>query len=255
MELGGRVAIVTGGGTGIGRAVCLRLARAGAAGVVVNYSRSADDATATARELESLGAAALGHQADVSDESQVLAMVGETVKRFGRLDVLINNAGTTHFIPHSNLDGLTDEVWNEILSVNLKGTFFCCRAAAPELRKTKGAIVNVASVAGHRAAGSSIAYAVSKAGVLQLTRALALALAPDVRVNSVSPGLVSSRWFRKRFGDEAAGTLESTTAENTPLRAIPTPDHVAQAVIAFVENDLVTGQDLVVDGGRMVEYV
>jgi 3-oxoacyl-[acyl-carrier protein] reductase len=255
MELKGRVAIVTGGGTGIGRAVCLRLAKAGAAGVVVNYSRSEEDATATARELESLGATAAPHRADVSDESQVLAMVGETVRRFGRLDVLVNNAGTTHYVPHSNLDGLTDEVWSEILNVNLKGTFFCCRAAAPELRKAKGAIVNVASVAGHRAAGSSIAYAVSKAGVLQLTRALALALAPDVRVNSVSPGLVSSRWFSKRFGDEAASALESSTAENTPLRAIPTPDHVAQAVMAFVENDLVTGQDLVVDGGRMVEYV
>lgn len=255
MDLDGRVAIVTGGGTGIGRAVCLRLAKAGAAGVVVNYSRSEDDAKATAGELEALGVTAVAHRADVADDSQVVAMIEETVRRFGRLDVLINNAGTTQFIPHSNLDALTDEVWNEILNVNLKGTFFCCRAAAPELRKVKGAIVNVASVAGHRAAGSSIAYAVSKAGVLQLTRALALTLAPDVRVNSVSPGLVSSRWFRKRFGDDAATALESSTAESTPLRAIPTPDHVAQAVMAFVENDLITGQDLVVDGGRMVEYV
>lgn len=254
MDLTGTVAIVTGGGTGIGRAVCIRLAKAGAAGVVVNYSRSEEDAMSTARELESVGTTAAAYRADVSDESQVLAMVGETVKRFGRLDVLINNAGTTHYVPHPNLDGLTDEVWSEILNVNLKGTFFCCRAAAPQLRKVKGAIVNVASVAGHRAAGSSIAYAVSKAGVLQLTRALALALAPDIRVNSVSPGLVSSPWFRKRFGDDATVALESSTAEGTPLKAIPTPDQVAQAVMAFVENDIVTGQDLVVDGGRMVLY-
>ena len=253
MELEGRVAIVTGGGTGIGRAVCLRLAGAGAS-VVVNYSRSANDATATAREIESRGARAIAHRADVSDESQVVTMIEETVRQFGRLDVLVNNAGTTHFIPHANLDGLTDEVWNEILGVNLKGTFFCCRAASPELRKAKGAIVNVASVAGHRATGSSIAYAVSKAGVLQLTRALALALAPDVRVNSVSPGLVSGRWFRQRFGDDATVALESSAAENTPLRAIAGPDHVAQAVMAFVENDLVTGQDVVVDGGRLVQY-
>ena len=254
MELKGRVAIVTGGGTGIGRAVCVRLAKAGAAGVVVNYSRSEADAKNTVAVVESLGAQAIAHKADISDESQVLAMVADAVKRFGRLDVLVNNAGTTQFIPHADLAALTDEVWDEILSVNVKGTFYCCRAAAPELRKAKGVIVNVASVAGYRASGSSIVYAISKAGVLQLTRALALALAPDVRVNSVSPGLVSSNWFRRRFGDDAATSLESSTAESTPLKAIAAPDHVAQAVMALVENDLVTGQDLVVDGGGMVKY-
>ncbi len=254
MELEGRVAIVTGGGTGIGRAVCLRLARGGAAAVVVNYSRSEADARSTTEELEALGSRASAHRADIADEAQVVSMIDDTVKTFGRLDILVNNAGTTHFIPHADLAALTDAVWSEILNVNLKGTFFCCRAAAPHLRQGKGVIVNVASVAGHRAAGSSIAYGVSKAGVLQLTRALALALAPDVRVNSVSPGLVSSRWFRQRFGDDAAANLESSTAENTPLRAVATPDHVAQAVMAFVENDLVTGQDVVVDGGRMVVY-
>src|SRR6266852_3699333 len=254
MEIGGRVAIVTGGGTGIGRAVGVRLARAGAAAVVVNYSRSEDEAKATVKEIESLGAKAHAHKADVSYDPQVVAMIDETVKRFGRLDVLVNNAGTTHFIPHSNLDALTDEVWNDILGVNLKGTFFCCRAAAPELRKQRGAIVNVASVAGHRAVGSSIAYGVSKAGILQLTRALALALAPEVRVNSVSPGQVSTRWFRQRFGDEATAALESSVAEGTPMRAIATPDQVAQALMALVENDIVTGQDLGVDGGRMVGY-
>ena len=255
MDLQERVAIVTGGGTGIGRAVCLRLARGGAAAVVVNYSHSEVDATSTARELEALGSKAVPHRADIADEAQVISMIDETVKTFGRLDILVNNAGTTRFIPHPDLDALTDEVWSEILNVNLKGTFFCCRAAAPHLRQGKGVIVNVASVAGYRAAGSSIAYGVSKAGVLQLSRSLALALAPDVRVNSVSPGLVSSRWFRQRFGDEATAALESSTAENTPLKAVATPDHVAQAVMAFVENDIVTGQDIVVDGGRMVEYV
>ena len=254
MDLAGRVAIVTGGGTGIGRATSLRLAKAGARAVVVNYSRSAADATSTADEVRALGSEAVAHQADVADESQVKTMVGSVVDRFGRLDVLINNAGTTHFIPHPDLDSLTDEVWNDILSVNLKGTFFCCRAAAPELKKTGGAIVNIASIAAHRASGSSIAYAVSKAGVVQLTRALALALAPDVRVNSVSPGLVSTRWFSSRFGDEAAAVQEETFASQTPLRKIATADDVARAVLAFVENDLVTGQDLVVDGGKNVLY-
>ena len=254
MDLKGTVAIVTGGGTGIGRAVSLRLAKAGAKAVVVNYSRSKDDAQATAAELELLGTDALIHQADISDEPAVKSIIAATIKLYGRLDVLVNNAGTTQFIAHPDLEALTEEVWNEILGVNLKGTFYCCRAAAPELRKTKGAIVNIASIAGHRATGSSIVYAVSKAGVLQLTRALAVALAPDVRVNSVSPGLVSTRWFRQRFGEEAAEAQETSLATTTPLGVIANPDHVAQAVMAFIENDLVTGQDMVVDGGKNLTY-
>ncbi|HUZ86446.1 MAG TPA: SDR family oxidoreductase [Candidatus Baltobacterales bacterium] len=254
MDLGGRVAIVTGGGTGIGRAVSIRLARSGAKAVLVNYSRSAKDAEATAQELEALGVEAVAHQADIADEKAVRRMVTACVERFGALDLLVNNAGTTRFIPHSDLDALTDEVWDEILSVNLKGTFYCCRAAAPELRKSSGAIVNVASISAYRATGSSIAYAVSKAGLVQLTRALALSLAPEVRVNSVSPGLVSTRWFRSRFGDDAALAQEESFARATPLRRIASSDDVARAVVALLENDLITGQDLVVDGGKNVLY-
>ena len=253
MDLNGRVAIVTGGGTGIGRSVSLRLAKAGAKAVVVNYSRSEKDAQATAAELVLLGSDSLVHKADVSDDVAVRSMIAAAKDRYGRLDVLINNAGTTRFIAHPDLEALTEEVWDEILKVNLKGTFYCCRAAAPELRKTGGAIVNIASIAGHRGAGSSIVYAVSKAGVLQLTRALAIALAPDVRVNSVSPGLVSTRWLRQ-FDAGAADSQEKSLAGTTPLGAIATPDHVAQAVMAFVDNDMLTGQDVVVDGGKNIQY-
>jgi NAD(P)-dependent dehydrogenase (short-subunit alcohol dehydrogenase family) len=254
MDLAGRVAIVTGGGTGIGRATSLRLAESKAKAVVVNYSRSAADAESTAEEVRALGLEAVAYRADVADESQVKRMVASAVDQYGRLDVLVNNAGTTQFISHADLDALTDEVWNVILSVNLKGTFFCCRAAAPELKKTGGAIVNIASIAAHRASGSSIAYAVSKAGVVQLTRALALALAPEVRVNSVSPGLVSTRWFSSRFGEEAAAAQEETFAKATPLGKIATPDDVARVVVALLENDVVTGQDVVVDGGKSILY-
>jgi len=254
MDLAGRVAIVTGGGTGIGRATALRLAKSGAKAVVVNYSRSDAEAETTARDVMALGAEAMTHRSDVADESQVKALVASTVDRYRKLDVLVNNAGTTHFIPHPDLDALTDAVWNDILGVNLKGTFFCCRAAAAELKKAGGAIVNIASIAAHRASGSSIAYAVSKAGVVQLTRALALALAPEVRVNSVSPGWVASRWYSSRFGDEAAAAQEAAFAKQTPIKKIATPDDVARAVIALLENDLITGQDLVIDGGKNILY-
>ena len=253
MQLNGRVALVTGGGTGIGRAVCLRLARAGAKAVVVNYSRSDKDARTTAAEIIGLGPDAMAHKADISDEHEVKEMIAAVKDRYGRLDVLINNAGTTRFIAHADLDALTDEVWDEIFRLNVKGTFYCCRAAAPELRETSGAIVNIASIAGYRATGSSIPYAVSKAGVLQLTRALALTLAPEVRVNSVSPGLVSTRWFRQ-FDEKEALSQEQALAATTPLRAIANADQVAQAVMAFVENDMLTGQDIVVDGGKTLLY-
>jgi 3-oxoacyl-[acyl-carrier protein] reductase len=254
MDLAGAVAIVTGGGTGIGRAVSESLARAGARAVVVNYSRSAEDAEAAAAALRQLGCDGVPHRASVADEAAVKAMVGDTVSRFGRLDVLINNAGTTRFIPQPDLDALTEEVWDEILGVNLKGTFYCARAAAPALKQARGAIVNIASVAGMRASGSSIAYGVSKAAVLQLTRNLAIALAPEVRVNAVAPGLVSTRWFRRAFGEEAASSQEERLASGTPLGQVATAEHVAQAVMGFLGSDLVTGETLLVDGGRHVTY-
>ena len=254
MDLADRVAIVTGGGTGIGRATSIRLAKAGAKALVINYSRSADEAESTAREVRQLGRQAESHRADIADEWAVKAMIASTAERYGKLDILVNNAGTTHFIPFPDLDALTDEVWNDILNVNLKGTFFCCRAAAGELKKTRGAIVNVASIAAHRASGSSIVYGVSKAGIVQLTRALALALAPEVRVNSVSPSLVSTRWFGRKFGQDAASAQEDAFAKGTPLQKIATPDDVAQAIVALLESDLITGQDIVVDGGKSVLY-
>lgn len=254
VELHGAVAIVTGGGTGIGRAVCESLARAGVGAVVVNYSRSREEALETAATLEALGCRGIAQRADVSKEAEVAQMVGEVVARWSRLDVLINSAGTTRFIPHPDLDAVTDEVWDEILAVNVKGTFFCCRAAAEPLRRARGAIVNVASVSAFRAVGSSIPYAVSKAAVVQLTRSLAVALAPEVRVNAVAPGLVATRWFRRPLGEAAAEEQEARTAAVTPLRGVATAQHVAQAVMGLLASDFVSGECVVVDGGRHVLY-
>jgi NAD(P)-dependent dehydrogenase (short-subunit alcohol dehydrogenase family) len=254
VELSGSVAIVTGGATGIGHAVCLELARAGARGVVVNYSRSVAEAEATARELAELGVDALPVKADVAREDEVLAMVETVAERFGRIDVLVNNAGTTRFIPFPDLEAVTDEVWRHILGVNLMGPWYASRAAAPYLKQRRGCIVNIASIAALRGSGSSLPYGVSKAALTQLTRALAVALAPEVRVNAVNPGLVSSRWFRKPFGEEAALAQEAAMAQRTPLEAVATPEQVAQAVMGFIRSDIVTGQHLVVDGGLNLKY-
>lgn len=254
MNLGGAVAIVTGGGTGVGRAVSESLARAGASAVVVNYSRSKEDAEATAAALGELGCEGVAYQASVAQDADVRAMVAATVSRFGRLDVLVNNAGTTRFIPHDDLEALTEDVWEEVLGVNLKGTFYCSRAAAPALREARGAIVNIASTAALRASGSSIVYGVSKAGVLQLTRNLALALAPEVRVNAVAPGMISTRWFRVPFGEEATAAQEARVRDATPLRAVATAENVAQAAMGFLASDMVTGNYVVVDGGKHLAY-
>ena len=253
MELAGTVAIVTGGGTGIGKAISTALAKAGARAVIVNYARSRDDAEATAKELTDLVSEGVAYRADVSDESQVKKMVDETVGRFGRLDVLINNAGTTRYV-FMDLEKQTEEVWDEIIGTNLKGTLYCTRAAAPHLKAARGAVVNIASVAGHRAGGSSMTYGLSKAGVIQLTRATALALAPEVRVNAVSPGQVVTRWPREKMSPEWAEETEARMAASTPLRANASAGHVAQAVMGFLAMDFVTGQDLIVDGGKSVTY-
>jgi 3-oxoacyl-[acyl-carrier protein] reductase len=254
VRLRGTVAIVTGGGTGIGRGISVALASAGARAVVVNYSQSEKEAVDTAAEVSALGSEGVKFKADVADEGAVRNMVGETIRRYGRLDVLINNAGITRFVPYPDLDGLTDELWDTLLAVNLKGTFYCARAAASQLARRRGAIVNVGSITAYRGVGSSIAYAVTKAAVLQLTRSLAVALAPDVRVNSVSPGPVTTRLLRRLFGEEEADAREAALAATTPLRRVAVPADVAQAVMAFLTSDHLTGQDLIVDGGRHVTY-
>src|SRR5579871_5938175 len=175
MDLQDRVAIVTGGGTGIGRATALALGREGVS-VAVNYSRSATEAEEAAQEIIAEGGMAFAIRADVADGAAVRRMTDQVVERFGGLDLLVNNAGTTRYIPLSDLDAVTDEVWEAILAVNLKGAFYCARAAAPHMRaRGAGAIVNISSVAGLTGDGSSLPYAVSKAALIGLTRSLARA--------------------------------------------------------------------------------
>lgn len=252
MELEGRVAIVTGGGTGVGRATALELARRGCH-VVVNYSRSKDAAEATAAEARALGVRALAVQADVADDAACRRLVDAAVREFGALHVLVNNAGTTSVIPHGELERVTDEDWDRIFAVNVKGAFQCARAARGPMEASGGGeIVNVSSVAGIRAVGSSIPYCASKAALNNLTIALARALAPRIRVNAVAPGFITGRWFRERLGD-AYEALERAMRERAPLGRVCDPEDVAAAIVGLVAGpDLVTGQILVIDGGMTI---
>jgi 3-oxoacyl-[acyl-carrier protein] reductase len=238
-----KVALVTGSATGIGRAVALRFARQGLA-VAVNYSRSEADANETVRQVRELGVPVMLCRANVADDRAVRELVARCTAELGGIDVLVNNAAMTHFIDHRNLDALTDAVWDEIFNVNLKGTFYCCRAALPLLQERSGNIVNISSIAGFQGAGSSIPYAASKAALNTMTKSLARAFAPKVRVNAVAPGPVLTRWLAAHEEQVAR------TVEKVPMRRAATPDDIADAVVFLATGTaLMTGQVVIVDGG------
>jgi 3-oxoacyl-[acyl-carrier protein] reductase len=247
MDLTGKVAIVTGGGTGMGKSISTLLAANGAS-VAVNYSRSEADAVATAEELTAAGVDALPIQADVSVADDVARLIEQTEKQLGRVDILVNNAGYTKFVPMNDLDGMPEEEWDKIFDVNVKGIWLCAKAAAPAMRRAGGgSIVNVASIAGLKVAGSSMAYAVSKAAAIHLTKCLALALAPDVRVNAVAPGLVITRWWA-HAGEERLKQM----SESMPLKHSVSPEQVATTTLELLKNDSITGQTIALDAGALL---
>ncbi|MCZ8514414.1 SDR family NAD(P)-dependent oxidoreductase [Paenibacillus filicis] len=244
MDLKNKAALVTGGGTGIGRAACLALARRGAS-VAVNYSRSKADAEETVHFINDNGGHAIAIQADVSRDNEVKNMVDDIVQRFGTIDVLVNNASITRHIPLNDLESVTEDIWNELYDVNVKGMFYCARAASVFMKKNnQAAIVNVGSIAGQTGLGSSLPYAVSKAAVHALTKSLARALAPKIRVNCVVPGAVATRWWAGR--EEQMNKL----APNLLLQHISTPEDIAQMICAALEQEAMTGQIITVDSGQ-----
>ena len=241
-----KVALVTGGATGIGRACALQFARHGF-DVAINYSRSETEARETKQSLQDEGADAIAVQADVSQADQVANLIATVNDHFGRLDVLVNNAATTNFIDERDLDAMTEDKWDRIFAVNVKGSFFCSRAAVALLRENGGAIVNVSSVAGISGNGSSIAYSASKGALNTLTKTLARTLAPAIRVNAVLPGPVDSRWLRESMTDEEIQEL----AADWPLPRPVHPNDVADTVFYLAtQTQHTTGQLLVLDGGR-----
>jgi 3-oxoacyl-[acyl-carrier protein] reductase len=250
-QLAGKVALVTGAAVGIGRAVAVAFGREGAK-VVVNYSKSRKEAEETASLVKQAGGEFLVIQADVAQDRQVRAMVAETLERFGRIDVLVNNAGITAFVDFPDLERLTDDVWDRLYNVNVKGTFFCCRAVVPAMRKQgHGRIINIASIAGILPGGSSIAYATSKAAVIHLSKCLARTLGPEIRVNVIAPGFIAeTRWNVGRPNLEA--TAEKAT-QAAPLKRAGKPEDIAEAALFLAtRGDFMTGDVMLVDGGRVL---
>jgi len=235
----GHVVLVTGSSSGIGAATAHQFAAAGAT-VVVNSSTSVEAGRSVADELS--GATYV--QADVSDAADCTRMIDEVIATHGRLDVLVNNAGTTAVIPHGDLEAATPEIWRRIFDVNVIGTWQLTVAAVPHLRVSgRGQVVNVSSLAGTRPVGSSIPYACSKAALTHMTHLLANTLGPDVRVNGVAPGLVDTPWT------EDWTVVREFVRAQAPMQRAATPDDVAEVILGLARSTYVTGEVVLIDGG------
>jgi 3-oxoacyl-[acyl-carrier protein] reductase len=248
MDLRGAVALVTGGNGGLGQRICHALAKEGVH-IAVMYAKSRDQAKGVARELASkyqINAQAFA--CDITDGAAVEALIGQVTGRFGRLDILVNDAAYNKSIPFADLDGLTLEVWDKIMAVNLTGPMRLIKAVAPVMKtQRRGRIVNISSVAGLGPTGSSIAYAVSKAGLIHLTRCMAVALAPETLVNCVAPGLLE--------GTRATSNLRPEQIERSAsaalLKKAADKDDCADMVVAMCRSETMTGQTVVIDSGRI----
>jgi NAD(P)-dependent dehydrogenase (short-subunit alcohol dehydrogenase family) len=252
MKLRGTVAIVTGSSSGVGAATARMLAEKGAR-VLINCAHDVEAGERVVAECKALGTEAALCQADVSIDADCRRMAETALKQWGRIDVLVNSAGTTKSVSHYNLEGLSSDDFIRILSVNTLGPFQMARAVAPHMKaRGEGAIVNVSSTAGLRGTGSSIAYGVSKAGLNTLTQSLARVLAPEIRVNAVCPGFIQGRWVKNALGDayeEHKAHWEATS----PLRKAATPEEVATTILWLVESAaLMTGQIFIADAGMML---
>lgn len=246
MELAGKVALITGGGTGLGREVALRLAREGM-NLAVNYAHSRQEAEQTVAELQAAGVRAGAFQADMAEIPQIRELVAQVERAFGRLDLLIHNAGTTRFIPLKEVEAVSQADWDRMFAVNTRSAFFLAQAAAPLLRRSgDGQIITTSSIAGLGTRGSSLPYCVSKAALIHLTKCLAVALAPDIRVNSVAPGLLMTRWV----ADFPAERLRQM-ADAALLKQSTDLADAAAAYVMLAKNRSMTGQVIVVDAGLL----
>lgn len=244
------VAIVTGSATGVGSEVAQQLAGKGCR-VVINYTKSEQEARDTASACEAKGVETLLCQADVSQDADCRRMAEEALEKWGQIDVLVNNAGTSKFVAHHDLEGLSAEDFQRIYSVNVIGPYQMIRAVTPAMKSQgKGAIVNVSSIAGLTGLGSSVAYAASKGALNTMTKSLARALGPEIRVNTVCPGFINTRWLKAGLGEERFNGLIDQMEQTTVLQAASTPTEVAEPIVWFAEGaEHVTGEIIRIDAG------
>jgi 3-oxoacyl-[acyl-carrier protein] reductase len=247
MQLADAVVVVTGGTGGLGSRICRSFAAHGARLAVVYLTRH-EAATELSDQLLAGGASAsLTFQADMTQPDRIAALVEHVLATWGRIDVLVNNAAYNQSVPFADLDGMTPELWETILHANTTGPFLCARAVAPAMRRQgSGRIVNIGSVAGFQPGGSSIAYAVSKAALAHLTRCLAVALAPEILVNGVAPGLMEGTGVTQRLLPDQV----RRSTEQAVLRRAVDKDDVAEQVVTLARSDSTTGQNVVIDAGR-----
>jgi 3-oxoacyl-[acyl-carrier protein] reductase len=244
-----KVAIITGSGTGVGAATALLLTQHGY-NILINYSRSEADAKATQATCDAAGADTLVVQGDVADDSACKALAQAAVQRWGRIDALVNNAGISTFTGAANWDVLDMETFSRIYAVNTVGAFQMVRACAPHLRAVQGSVVNVSSIAGALGIGSSVPYIASKGALNSMTLYLARALAPDIRVNAVCPGLITSRWFVDGLGQEGFEKVKAMTESSSPLERASSVQDVAEAIVWLITSArTMTGELLLLDGG------
>jgi 3-oxoacyl-[acyl-carrier protein] reductase len=247
VQLADAVVVVTGGTGGLGSRICRTFAAHGSRLAVVYLTRHSAAEELSSELLTSGASATLTVQADVTQSQQIASLVERVLATWGRLDVLVNNAAYNQSVPYADLEGLTPEIWGTILHANTTGPFLCARAVAPIMRRQgSGRIVNIGSVAGFQPGGSSIAYAVSKAALAHLTRCLAVALAPEVLVNGVAPGLMEGTGMTMRLLPEQV----RRSAQEAVLRRPVEKDDVAEQVVTFAKSDSTTGQNVVIDAGR-----
>ena len=250
MDFKGRSAIVTGSSSGIGAATALMLAQRGAS-VLVNCSRSTEAAERVAAQCREAGSDAFVVSANVGDDADCQRLAQAALDRFGRIDMLVNNAGTTKFVAARNLAGLSAQDFHDIYSVNTIGPFQMVRACEQALRDARGAVVNVSSIAGQEGAGSSIAYAASKGALNTMTVSLARVMGPEVRVNAVLPGFIAAEWLQAGLGESYEKGVKAYK-DTAALGEVMSPEDIADAIVWLLSSDKVTGQLLRVDAGRAV---
>lgn len=250
MSSSNKVALVTGSATGAGAGIAFGFAEKGY-NVVINYTRSLKEAEETVALCEKHGVETLLYQADVSKDEDCKAMAAATMEKWGRIDALVNNAGRTKFVAHEDLDGLDATDFQDIYAVNTVGPFQMSRAVAPYMKQGgKGAIVMISSVAGTHGIGSSIAYVASKGALNSMTKALARTLGPEIRVNSICPGFIETRWLLQGYGEDKYEAYKQSLLKSTPLQKVCKPEDIAEAAVWFADGaNMITGEIIILDGG------